>query len=331
VLKLLRRGRTSRETGAEGRACPSCGSALREGQDWCLECGAVAPDGATAGRGTWRTAAAIGALSLLLLGGAVVASYAAVTSDPEPRPAPRVVAQVPPVTTPPAATPVPGTPATPTVPTPRPKTDTPSKPAPDTGTTTTQPSTSATPPATSTAPVPAPDAEADPGGSPNGSDATPGATGGATGEDEGPAPFDLRAGDVEIFDPGARPGAEFGRPAAAVDGDPETVWDVVVPADGEDVGVGLIVDLGARRDLGSVTLTTPTAGFDVEVYAVAQGKPAALGDWGRATNARDVRGERRIDLDAVDGRVRRLLLWFTDAGDVEDPRVVVGEVEVRPG
>jgi hypothetical protein len=97
------------------------------------------------------------------------------------------------------------------------------------------------------------------------------------------------------------------------------------------VNAGLVIDLRARREVAALTLHTPTPGFDVEVYAVERGTPETLEGWERVATARDVGREERIELEQLDGGVRRLLVWITDAGDDEDPRVAVGEVAVVAG
>ena len=63
-------------------ACEACGAGMVRGQDWCLECGTAARGrlGAKAG---WRAAFTIVALTLLLVSGAGIAGYAALTSDSE--------------------------------------------------------------------------------------------------------------------------------------------------------------------------------------------------------------------------------------------------------
>ncbi len=102
------------------RPCPTCGAALTDDQDWCHECGAAQP-GRIGERPGWRAAATVAGLTLALVGGAGVASYAAITQDPAPPPATQ--AQVPPGGAPAPVTPT--TPATPTTPT------TPAAPTPD--------------------------------------------------------------------------------------------------------------------------------------------------------------------------------------------------------
>ncbi len=85
------------------RPCPTCGSPLEEGQEWCLECGTATTSG---GRGLpgWRTAAAVIAVTLVMASGAVAAAYAAIRGDDASSPPPTAVAQGPtqsPVPTPP--------------------------------------------------------------------------------------------------------------------------------------------------------------------------------------------------------------------------------------
>ncbi|MGH2841413.1 MAG: hypothetical protein ACRDKY_11390, partial [Solirubrobacteraceae bacterium] len=63
-------------------ACEACGAGMVAGQDWCLECGTAAP-GRLGARPGWRAAFTVVGLTLLLLVGAVAASYAALTGDAE--------------------------------------------------------------------------------------------------------------------------------------------------------------------------------------------------------------------------------------------------------
>ncbi len=60
--------------------CRTCGSPLTEGEDWCLTCGAATvPPRRTPGL---RAVALAGSLALVLAGGAVAASYAALNDEP---------------------------------------------------------------------------------------------------------------------------------------------------------------------------------------------------------------------------------------------------------
>ncbi|MDQ3723467.1 MAG: hypothetical protein M3376_10470, partial [Actinomycetota bacterium] len=64
-------------------ACESCGAAMERGQDWCLECGTAAPGRLGGSKPGWRAAFTVVGLTTLLLCCAVVAAYAALTSDAE--------------------------------------------------------------------------------------------------------------------------------------------------------------------------------------------------------------------------------------------------------
>src|ERR687884_144885 len=67
----------AREPGA--RACRSCGEILSPGQDWCLACGTASRR--LRERPGARAGATIVGLMLLLVAGAVAASYAALRQD----------------------------------------------------------------------------------------------------------------------------------------------------------------------------------------------------------------------------------------------------------
>src|SRR4051794_33670216 len=89
---------TPPEVTPEARTCPTCHSPLEPEQDWCLQCGEAQPGRLAALPGK-RAAATVIALTALIVGGAVAASYAALSDDPAPE-APAQVAQVPSSATP---------------------------------------------------------------------------------------------------------------------------------------------------------------------------------------------------------------------------------------
>ncbi|MCW2984195.1 MAG: hypothetical protein JWR63_1765, partial [Conexibacter sp.] len=60
----------------EVRTCPTCQAPLEDGQDWCLNCGEAQPGRRLALPGKRATATVL-ALTTVLVGGAVAASYAA--------------------------------------------------------------------------------------------------------------------------------------------------------------------------------------------------------------------------------------------------------------
>jgi hypothetical protein len=332
-------------------ACEICGAALQGGQDWCLECG-TAGRGRLGARPGWRSAFTVVGLTLLLVCGAVMATYAALTSDAErtasaptagngapvvpqtpgvPGPAPTTIqpGATGPGTTPPAQ----GAPGTPL---PLPPTGTPLPPTgapgaakqPQNGTVPTGPvlpqtNRKITPPATSGTPAPS-----------NGTTPTaPGTQQPAT-PNVPPQVIKLKSDAATSYDPSKRAGAEFGPAANAIDGKPDTVWDVTVPADGKPLGVGVLVDLGAPYALQSLDIGTPTPGFRAELYgAVDKAVPADVLDkrWQHLTDRKRVADGAPIALKGKGDapKYRLFLVYVTLPAEVTDPRVAIGELTFR--
>ena len=84
--------------------------------------------------------------------------------------------------------------------------------------------------------------------------------------------IDFEKDAAQTYDPTKRAGAEFGPAALAIDAKPDTVWDVTVPADGQPIAAGLVIDLGKPYALRSLRLDTPTDGFTVEIYGAKSAK-----------------------------------------------------------
>jgi hypothetical protein len=331
-------------TTAPDFACEVCGAAMERGQDWCLECGTAAP-GRLGARPGWRAAFTVVGLTTLLLACAVVAAYAALTSDAERTASAPVTADGNPIV---AQTPgaVPG--ATPGA--------VPVQPG-ATGPNTAPPASSIpkpiipvqpTPPAKNTplmppaAPSGAGASKGSPGadGAGTGSSGTTGATGstGATGATTQPGVEQVIAfgkDAAKTYNQPARAGAEFGPAAYAVDATPSTVWDVVVPADGQPIGAGLVIDLGKPYALSSLRLTTPTPGFTVEIYGAKSAKqlPVDVIDkrWIHLTDKKGVQSDEPITLkNRGDGaKVQLLLLHMTAPAQPTDPKVAIGNVALR--
>ena len=325
-------------------ACETCGAAMERGQDWCLECGTAAP-GRLGAKPGWRAAFTVVGLTTLLLCCAVVAAYAALTSDAERTAAAPpagsgdpITAQVPgtaaPGTTPPVVQPgvtgpgvtPPATPpangGTPLIPTPKPPAGAQNKPI---------------------IPVSPPPAAAN-------KDAA--GSGAATGDDpasgkessgsnaaaspaSSPVTIDFAKDAARTYDPTQRAGAEFGPAALAIDAKADTVWDVTVPADGQPIGAGLVIDLGKPYALRSLRLATPTDGFTVEIYGAKSAKqlPEDVIDkrWIHLTDKKFVLdGEPILLKGKGDGaKVQLVLLHFTTPADPDDPRVAIGDVTLR--
>lgn len=322
-------------------ACESCGAAMQRGQDWCLECGTAAP-GRLGARPGWRAAFTVVGLTTMLLLCAVVAAYAALTGDAQRTASAPPAGSGDPITaqTPGAIAPAPGAVAV--------------QPG-ATGPGTTAPPASANPiipvqppPAATNTPVtppPPPPAATDdsPSTGSTGSTGSAGTTdsAGSTGS-TGSAPSTpsselvaLGKDAAKTYNQPERAGAEFGPAANAVDGSPNTVWDVVVPADGQPIAAGLVIDLGKPRALRSLRLATRTPGFTVEVYGAKSAKelPVDVIDkrWIHLTDKKDVDDDELILLKGKgDGaKVQLLLLWFTEPSEPTDPRVGIGDVTLR--
>jgi len=304
-------------------ACRSCGAPMEPGQDWCLNCGTAAK-GTLGQQPGWRAARTIIALTALLVLGAAAASYAALTDDGAKPPASSApVAQAPAAATPPAATPPAAT--TPTTPkaTKLPKV--------------TPPKTTSTPAPAASSPAPATPAPASSGVASTGSSSAGTSTGSASsgsssststssseGEGSGTSstttstaasPVVLASGAASVYDPYHRVAAA-GTAQKAIDGNPSTSWFVTPTAKpGAGPDVGLLVDLGAKRNLRGVHLKTTTPGFRVELYAtdVATAPPDILdARWSHLRNRGDVGTDEAIaNPDDPTTKYRKVLLWFT--------------------
>ena len=328
-------------------ACETCGAAMARGQDWCLECGTAAP-GRLGTRPGWRAAFTVVGLTTLLLVCGVIAASAALTSDAERT-----------ASAPPAGSGAPSTAQTPggvAGATP----DQPGVTGPGVTAPATPPAANGTPiipttkpPQTATSrPIVPPGAQtpaAGDGPAPSGTsadtpsrDSSPSAGSTGTGRDTGttaaasaPVTIDLAKNAARTYDPTKRAGAEFGPAALAVDSKPETVWDVTVPADGQPIAAGLVLDLGKPYALHSLRLDTPTDGFTVEIYGAKSAKqlPEDVIDkrWIHLTDKKFVLDDEPIPVKGKgDGaKVQLVLLHFTTPGEPDDPRVAIGDVKLR--
>ena len=75
------------------RNCKKCGAPMAGAQDWCLRCGAGAPDSLVTNTPSWRSAAAILGVLAILVAGAATAAYAALSKAGK-KPPPTTVATV---------------------------------------------------------------------------------------------------------------------------------------------------------------------------------------------------------------------------------------------
>jgi hypothetical protein len=328
-----------------GPTCPTCLTALGDEQEWCLNCGQARP-GRTPRVPGRRAAATVMALTSLLVGGAVAASYAALDdgSGAAPAPAAAQVAQVapaPPVASTPTPPPVASTPAP--AATTDPATDTV---AADTGDSATDDTDAAggsdrrasirtsTPRTTSTHRTTASPAPARTRTTTKAPADEPKAI--ALGDDA-VALYDPYHRDLAI-DPSSTTTASTTDPsstdptapaivpvvadpdelAKAHDDDDATSFALTVPDGSPGISSGLVVDLGTARGVRELDLSTDTPGFRIEVYATdSEELPPDVLDtrWAHLKNATITKtvdeGAQKLTLGAGSSKYRHLLVWFT--------------------
>jgi hypothetical protein len=319
------------EAPPEVRTCPTCQAPLESGQDWCLNCGEAQPSRRLALPGK-RAAATVMALTTVLVGGAVAASYAALQDGSEVPPAtPAQVAQVPaPAPAPDAAavaaaaaaaaaasSAVPAEPSTPS------SADT--GVLPDDGG-----SSSYTPP-------PSSDDFSDSSSSQGTTSSSQTATGNNSGTSDDstadtrtsttqttttpaePVAITLGDGAAALYDPYKRDTAA-GDAKKAFDADPNTSFPITVAPGSTQVGAGLAVDLPKLQGIREIELTTKTPGFKVEIYAtddtelppdVLDTRWAHLKDVTGVGSEADAKGKEIVKLGSGATKYRHVLLWFT--------------------
>jgi hypothetical protein len=287
-------------------------------QDWCLECGTAAP-GRLGRRPGMRAATTVVGLTLALVAGAVTAGYAAINGD-----AGRQVAKPPAASGAPIAQAPPATPTAPAASTPA----APAQPLP----TVKPPKTSTPAPAVSHPATPAPAAPVTPTQTtPTTSTPTTSTPTTTTTTPAAPTlqPIDLGADAASPYDPYTRMTANSD-PADAYDGDTTTAWKVTSVADGQDMQVGLVVDLSKKRSIKQLKLRTSTPGFRIETYAAdtAQLPPDILDTrWAHLHNKSGVAKSDAIALASDSHKYRYVLLWFTTPPK-KAPTVKINELTI---
>ncbi len=333
------------EAPPEVRTCPTCQAPLEDGQDWCLNCGEAQPSRRIALPGK-RAAATVMALTTVLVGGAVAASYAALQDDATPAATtPTQVAQVPapaPAPAPDAAAAAAAAAAASSAVPAEPSTPVPSDTStlPDTGSSSTY-----TPPPSS-----------DDFSDSSSSQGTTKSTQTASGTDTKTSKSDTSTADTRtsttptettpvaitlgddaaaLYDPYKRDTAA-GDAKKAVDGDPGTSFPVTVAPGSTQIGAGLTVDLGKLQGIREVDLTTKTPGFKVEVYAtddtdlppdVLDTRWAHLKDVTSVGSDAAAKGKEIVKLGSGATKYRHVLLWFT-APPTDGSTVRVSELKL---
>ncbi|HEY4097811.1 MAG TPA: hypothetical protein VGM33_19980 [Baekduia sp.] len=310
------------------RACPQCSAELADGQDWCLHCGQAQPGRLSKLPGK-RAVATVFALTTVLVGGAVAASYAALqTGSTGPGSTPTELAQVTsgvpaPDTAVPAPAPVDPSTVVPTEPSSATPSDTTPPPVPDTSSTPKVPAV----PTPSPTPIPTPTPSTSTGTSTGSSTTTPKDHSGSskanprtstTATDTAPVPIKVDDAALTLYDPYTRNIATGGDLTKALDADPGTSYPITVAPGSGTIGAGLTVDLGKLQGIREVDLSTKTPGFKLEVYATDSDElpPDVLDTrWAHLKDVEDVgtgAGNKQIiSLGSGTTKYRHVLLWFT--------------------
>lgn len=339
------------------RTCSNCGAPMQAAQDWCLQCGAGAPDRLRTGPG-WRSAAlAIGGAGVLALG-AAAAAYAALEQHPPPKPKALVVAQKPAAPTT-GTPPLPGTPSTTPGSVPpggagvppvesQPETlNVPPAKLPKTPTSTPTPTgkraggqaggragksiSKANEKATKTGDKGNEASTTEPG-----VEARESAEGkeSARNQNSQSVPILLDPNAAQVYDPNDLPVGRFGDPSLAIDGAATTAWTVQLePAEAPQVDAGLSLDLKAALGIAKLTLITETPGITVQVYGTSARKlPQALSseEWVRLSRPHLIKQRKgTIELSEHKRRVRRLLIWVLNAPTSSSGQFTAAEVKIN--
>jgi hypothetical protein len=313
---------------------------MQAGQDWCLQCGAGAPD--SLGAPGWHVGSAILAVAVVLVLGAAAAGYAALSKGTSK--ADVVTTTVAQATTPAATTPAPATtlPTTPgaTATTPKAQTTTPlgavkppkipltaitPKASEKAAKTTTPAETKTTTPTTTTP-----------------SSSTPSGTGtkgGSTSEESQQSAILLDTNAAAPYDPYNYPASWFGDPSLAIDGDTSTAWTAQVnPASAPAMAEGLLIDLKAKLKIAVLQLVTSTPGMTVQVYGTNRHTvPASITDpaWVPLSSLRVVKKKHvRFKLRDSKKAFTYITLWISKApesaiGSTTEPgHIDINEVEL---
>ncbi|MGZ6708234.1 MAG: hypothetical protein ACXVFN_14985 [Solirubrobacteraceae bacterium] len=319
---------------AGATTCVACGAEMAPEQDWCLSCGA-ATAGSLGEKPGWRAFSTIAALTLVLVLGAVAASYAALSSDKR-KPAvaqvapPAAVAQAAPPAAPTTSTPAqpaPAAPAAPSATKPLPKVKAPSSTAPSAG----SPVTPVTPPVSAAPKTSVPKATTPKTSAPSTS-APRSSPAPSTSKSAAPVAIKLDPGAGSTYDPFGHAAAS-GEASRALDGDASTSWYLDPKATDGTVGAGYVVNAGSKRSIKRIELTTTTPGFRVEVYATDEATPPPdVTDtrWSHITNASDVgkgTGQQTIVLGAGTSKYQTVLLWITQR-PTDGARVRISELKL---
>lgn len=140
----------------------------------------------------------------------------------------------------------------------------------------------------------------------------------------------LTVTDITVFNPGGGQTEAPERAKLAVDGDVTTQWRSTwyrhPDFNGTKPGVGLLLDLGEPKTVGSVTLTLPQAGQAVSYYVTSS--PSTAGAAVVAEN-KDAKGEVLLS-SPIARQGRYVIVWISRAGEAgtNQYRAMINEIKV---
>ncbi len=91
-------------------------------------------------------------------------------------------------------------------------------------------------------------------------------------------------------------------------------------------GVGIRLDLGSIKHIGSLIIYTPTKGWNAEMY-LGETPADTIGGWGQPVARTDDLNTAQFALDGGGRKARYVLLWITNLGP--NKRVAITELGVR--
>lgn len=307
---------------------------MAPGQDWCLQCGAGAPG--SIGSPSWRSAATILGIAVVLALGAAAAAYAALSKESsKPATVTTTVAQA----TTPTTTTTPVTPGATTVPTtPAVKSALPLtvKPPKIPLTATPTPKSSTTTPATTTPATTTPST-----GSQTPTPTTPANTGTGSSGEENQSSILLDTNAASTYNPYNYPESDFGDPSLTIDGDNTTGWTAIVePSTAPKMADGVLIDMKTPHKLAALELITSTPGITVQVYGSnAKTAPTSITDpaWVPISHLQTIAKKHvRIKLRDQKKSFTFVTLWVSkapaaDVGTPEAPgHIIINEIELFP-
>jgi hypothetical protein len=308
---------------------------MAPGQDWCLQCGAGAPG--SIGSPSWRSAATILGVAVVLALGAAAAAYAALSKESaKPATVTTTVAQA---TTPTTTTPAtPGATTLPTTPAVKPVLPLTVKPPKIPLTATPTPKSSTTAPTTTTPTTSTPSSTGSQG---TGTTTTPANTGTGTSGEENQSSILLDTNAASTYNPYNYPESDFGDPSLTIDGDPTTGWTAIVePSTAPKMADGVLIDLKTPHRLAALELITSTPGITAQVYGSnAKTAPTSITDpaWVPISHLQTIAKKHvRIKLRDQKKSFTFVTLWISraPAGDVGTPEapghISVNEIELFP-